>query len=119
MSAAIPPDSGLTMGTYCGKQSENHTKYRQALLVSVFIYTGTFNGCFLSLGICLMENDDFTGVNPLPDDKILDRSKLKQIAADSSCEKRRNCLLQAISLFFSHNVFHSYISLVRQKVALC
>ena len=32
--------------------------------------------------------------------------------------KRRNYLLQAISPF-SHNVFHSYISLMRQNAALC
>ena len=31
---------------------------------------------------------------------------------ENNCEKRRNCL-------FSHNVFHSYISLVRQNVVLC
>ena len=33
-------------------------------------------------------------------------------------EKRRNCLLLAISPF-SRNVFHSFISLVSQKAALC
>ena len=32
-------------------------------------------------------------------------------------EKRRYCLLQAISPFL--NVFHTYISLVRQNAALC
>ena len=52
--------------------------------------------------------------NPLPDDKILDWSKLKQIADDilkcikmkkkcnigkKAFEKRRNCLLQASSPF--------------------
>ena len=42
--------------------------------------------------------------NPLPDDEILDWSKLKQIADDilkgrKHCEKRRNCLLQASSPF--------------------
>ena len=41
---------------------------------------------------------------PIPDDKILDWSKLKQTADNFS---------------FSHNVFHSYISLVRQNVVLC
>ena len=48
--------------------------------------------------------------NPLPDDKILDWSKLKQIVDDilkwkiwgrKHCEKRRNCLLQAISPFLT------------------
>ena len=45
--------------------------------------------------------------NPLPDDKILDRSKLKQISGDilkckkTLCEERRNCLLQAISPFLT------------------
>ena len=34
------------------------------------------------------------------------------------CEKRRNCLLQAISPFLTIN-FHSYISLVCQNAVLC
>ena len=71
--------------------------------------------------------------NPSPGDKILDWSKMEEIADDilkciknekisaiygrKHCEKRRNCLLQAI-FSFSHNVFHSYISLVRQTAAL-
>ena len=33
------------------------------------------------------------------------------------CEKEK--LLLASNFFFSHNVFHSYISLVRQNVASC
>ena len=44
--------------------------------------------------------------------------KIGAIQCRKHCEKRRNCLLQAISPF-SHNVFHSYISLVRQDAALC
>ena len=80
--------------------------------------------------------------NPLPDDKILDMSKLRQnfrhvqietncrqhlkvqskwkisaIQARKHCVKRRNCLLQAISPFLT--IFHNYISLVHQNVALC
>ena len=68
---------------------------------------------------------DLDTINPLPDNKILDWSKLRQTADDKlqtthlkwkistilgrkHCEKRRNCLLQAISPF-SRNVFHSYI----------
>ena len=56
-------------------------------------------------------------LNPLPDDKILDWSKVKQIADDiltciqnekisaiygrKHCEKRRKCLLQVISPFLT------------------
>ena len=72
-------------------------------------------------------------LNPLPDDKILDWSKLKQIADDIlKCiqyEKqvpyrvenivRKEKLLVTSNFSFSHNVFHSYISLVQQNVVLC
>ena len=73
-------------------------------------------------------------INPLPDDKILDWSnfetncrqhfkvhlkwKISTMLGRKNCEKRRNCLLQAISPFLTV-VFHSYISLVRQNVVLC
>ena len=60
-------------------------------------------------------------LNPLPDDKNLDQYKLKQIADyNLNCtlvEKEK--LLVTSNFSFSHNVFHSYISLVRQNVALC
>ena len=72
-------------------------------------------------------------INPLPDDKILVSSKLKQIADDiSKCIKNekkshigqktlweKEKLLVSSNLSFSHNVFHSYISLVRRSAALC
>ena len=97
-----------------------------------------FNFLVTSVIVCLIINlypaeIVLLTVNPLPDDKILDRCKLKPIEDDilkciqnekisaiygrKHCEKRRNCLLQAISPF-PHDVFHSYISLVRQIVAL-
>ena len=41
----------------------------------------------------------------LPNDKILELPNLKQIVTSN--------------FSFSHNVFHSYISLVRQNAALC
>ena len=44
--------------------------------------------------------------------------KISTIQGRKHCEKRRNCLLQAVS-HFSHDVFHSYISLVHQNAALC
>ena len=42
---------------------------------------------------------------------------MSAIKGRKHCDKRRNCLLQEISPFL--NVFHGYISLVRQNVALC
>ena len=69
---------------------------------------------------------------PLLDDKILDWSKLKQIPDDIlkyiQNEKqvlykvenivRKEKLLVSSNFSFSHNVFHSYISLVHQNAAL-
>ena len=66
-------------------------------------------------------------VNPLQDDKILDLSKLKQIADHSAYEilklvpyrvEKENLLITSI-VCFSHNVFHSFIFSVRQNAALC
>ena len=71
--------------------------------------------------------------NPLSDDKILDWFKLKQIAdaflsafkiklsaiyCRKHCKKKEKLLVTS-NFSFSHNVFHSCISLVRQNVALC
>ena len=81
-----------------------------------------------------LSHNVFNPINPLPDDKILDWSKLKQIADDilnciyngkevpyrvkNIVRKGENaCYKQKIS--FSHIVFHSYISLVHQNAVLC
>ena len=72
-------------------------------------------------------------VNLLQDNNILDWSKLKEIADDIlKCTKVKNkCnralktlrekekLLVTSNFSFSHNVFHSYISLARQNAELC
>ena len=71
--------------------------------------------------------------NPLPDDKILDWSKLKQVADNIlkciSKEKLMSYRIENIvrkveiacfkQFSFAHNVFHSYKSLVRQNAAMC
>ena len=70
-------------------------------------------------------------LDPLPDNKILDWSKLKQIAddifmrfkMDNKCHigwktiVRKEKLLVTSNFSFTHNVFHCYISLVQQNVA--
>ena len=72
-------------------------------------------------------------LNPLPDYKILDWSKLKQIADDilkrikngksvpSRVENivRKGEIAFTSNFSFSHDVFHSYISLEHQNAALC
>ena len=72
-------------------------------------------------------------VNSLPDNKFLDRSKLKQIAEDFlKCILNENKYQYRVEnivrkaeiacykqFSFSHNVFHSYISLVHQNAAFC
>ena len=64
------------------------------------------------------------GLNPLPDNRILDWSKLKQIADDISaikgrkhCEKKSNCLLQVISPFLT--IFSTAIYLYCIKMRNC
>ena len=46
------------------------------------------------------------------------KCKISTIQGRKHCEKRRNWLLQVISPF-SHNVFHSFNSIVCQNAALC
>ena len=72
-------------------------------------------------------------MNPLPDDKILDRSKLKQSADDNfkfdensrKFFKRventvvKEKLLIRSNFSFSHSVFQRLVSQGRQKVSLC
>ena len=72
-------------------------------------------------------------MNPLPDDKILDRSKLKQSADDNfkfdensrKFSKRventvvKEKLLVRSNFSFSHSVFQRLVSQGRQKVSLC
>ena len=64
--------------------------------------------------------------NPLPNNKILDWSKLKQKSAfkmENKCHMGwklwEEKLLVTSDFSFSHNVFYSYISLERQNVVLC
>ena len=66
-------------------------------------------------------------VNPLPNDKILDWSKLKQSADDNFefdvnsknfSKLIENTVGKAISPFF-HSVFKRLVSQGRQKVSLC
>ena len=71
--------------------------------------------------------------NPLPDDKILDWSKLKQTADDIlKCIKnehivpyrvenivRKGAIACNKQFLLFHNVFYSYISLKPENAALC
>ena len=90
-----------------------------------------YNGAEFCKGMFLI----FFSINPLPDDKILDWSKLKQITDDIlKCIQNGNkvqyrtenivrkgeiaCYKQFL-LFSQCFHFHSFISLVRQNAALC
>ena len=75
----------------------------------------------------------FGELNPLPDDKILDRSKLKQSADDNfkfhensrkfskQVEKTvgKGEIARYEQFSFSHSVFKMLVSQGRQKVSLC
>ena len=87
-------------------------------LTCLFSVSGINNYCF----------------NPLPDDKIVDWSKLKQIADDNlkfeengrklfkpvenTVGKKENLLVTS-NFSFSHSVFKGFVSQGRQKVSLC